>query len=94
MSRDHGPGVLHNGKLPLHARPGSAQGALLLQVVPGVLRGPSNFGHAGCRSCITRSNYAVSSLLDSLVDDKGDEKLLIRWYRPSGVMECDGDLFS
>ena len=43
-----------------------------------------------------RSNYAVSSLLDSLVDDKGDERLLIRWYRPSGVMEegqhgtCDG----
>ena len=49
-----------------------------------------------CRLCITRSNYAVSSLLDSLVDDKGDEKLLIRWYRPAGVMEegqhgtCDG----
>ena len=49
-----------------------------------------------CRSCVVRSNYAVSSLLDGLVDDKGDEKLLIRWYRPSGVMEegqhgtCDG----
>ena len=40
-----------------------------------------------CRSCITRSNYTVSSLLDSLVDDKGDEKLLIRWYQPSGVVE-------
>ena len=49
-----------------------------------------------CRLCVTKSNYAVSSLLDSLVDDKGDERLLIRWYRPSGVMEegqhgtCDG----
>ena len=49
-----------------------------------------------CRSCITKSNYAVSSLLDSLVDDKGNAKLLIRWYRPSVVMEegqhgnCDG----
>ena len=38
----------------------------------------------------------MSSLLDSLVDDKGDERLLIRWYRPSGVVEegqhgtCDG----
>ena len=49
-----------------------------------------------CLSCITRNNFAVSSLLDSLVDDKGEEKLLIRWYRPAGVTEegqhgtCDG----
>ena len=27
-----------------------------------------------CRLCVTKSNYAVSSLLDSLVDDKGNER--------------------
>ena len=49
-----------------------------------------------CRLCLTQNKHAVSSLLDSLVDDKGDEKLLIRWYRPAGVTEegqhgtCDG----
>ena len=49
-----------------------------------------------CGSCIAKNNYAVSSLLGSLVDDKCDEKLLIRWYRPSGVVKegqhgsCDG----
>ena len=43
-----------------------------------------------CRVCVTRN------LLGSLVDDKGEEKLLIRWYRPVGALEdgqhgsCDG----
>ena len=49
-----------------------------------------------CRACITKKNFAVSSLLDSLADDKAEEKLLIRWYRPTGTLEgeqqgnCDG----
>ena len=49
-----------------------------------------------CRAYITRNNFAVSSLLGSLVDDKGEKKLPIRWYRLAGVMEdgqhgsCDG----
>ena len=30
-----------------------------------------------CRLCVTKGNYAVPGLLGSLVDDKGDEKLLI-----------------
>ena len=42
-----------------------------------------------CRTCITRKNFAVSSLLGGLVDDKGEETLLIRRYslRPMGTPE-------
>ena len=40
-----------------------------------------------CRTCVTGNRFGVSTLLDSLVGDDGQERLLIRWYKPPGELD-------
>ena len=40
-----------------------------------------------CRTCVTANRFGVSTLLDSLVGDDGQERLLIRWYKSPGGLD-------